>query len=252
MISVQDRIVVDAGDLSRLRSLLCERYLSGAEARGLALLSTEISPPVLTENAPVTLWLRWRVADVGSWWAMRAQSGTPEVAAFWAEVDGFCLERERCYLRDPDLLTVKCAPERSDVAFATRGFRETAQLALREGLSAQDVAAFAGALQLAAESLPHIEAASLGRNYAPEYAAGHFTLDLLYPDADAAQRAAVGEMDRRDRAGAGHPLRGGSCGDAGHTRRGTAGSGVGRRCEAHGIFPIAARGRQRHRGSLRA
>tara|TARA_R110000823_G_scaffold119998_14_gene244476 strand:- start:9671 stop:10729 length:1059 start_codon:yes stop_codon:yes gene_type:complete len=189
VITVQDRIVVHAGDLALLRTLLRERYLPGAEARGLTLVGTGVSPPVLAANAPVTLWLRWQIADVGAWWAMRAQSGTPEVVAFWAEVDGFCLERERCYPCEPDALGAEQPVDESDAAVATRGYRETAQLALRDGLGAEQVTAFAEELQRAAQTLPGTEAVSLARNYAPEYAAGDFTLDLLYAD-DASAKAA--------------------------------------------------------------
>lgn len=189
MITVQDRIVVEASDLERLETMLHERYVAGAAARGLTLMASHISPPVATANHPLTLWLRWEVADVGAWWAMRAQSGTPEVAAFWQEVDTFCQSRERIYLTDQGATQIPQVDTGQAAPVTTRGYRETAQLALREDAGPEGGEALEQVLQRAAESLPGLEVSTLARNFAPEYAAGHFTWDLLFPDVATAELA---------------------------------------------------------------
>ena len=96
MIQLLDEIVVDAGQLPALRQLLAERYLPGAQARGMVLTAEWISPPVVVPGEPNTLWLLWQLPDLASWWSMRAQAGVdPTVAALWREVDGLCRTRRR-------------------------------------------------------------------------------------------------------------------------------------------------------------
>ncbi|MBN7797660.1 Dabb family protein [Parahaliea mediterranea] len=187
MIIVQDRIVATAARLPAIDRLFRERYRGAAGERGLQWLSSEVSPPVNIDEAPLTLWVRWRLADAGAFWAMRAQSGTPEIAAFWAEVDQYCQSRERTYLQDaasdlpaPTLTT--------DAPVNTRGYRVTAQLTVNAGAQGAREA-LARRLTKVAANLPGLELGTLAPNLAPEYAAGHFTWDLLFPDAATAAKA---------------------------------------------------------------
>lgn len=188
MITVQDRIELSSDQLQPVLTLFHEGYQSAAAQRGLQFVEAQVSPPLRLQSGIATLWLRWQVADAGAWWAMRAQSGTPEVAAFWAEVDRRVQTRERVYLLPVD--AVAAAPESLDaLSIQTRGHRETAQLALKEGLDETAVAELEAVLNQAAEQLPGLETAELSRNLAPDYAAGHYTWDLLFADRTAAEAA---------------------------------------------------------------
>ncbi|GAB3275759.1 Dabb family protein [Parahaliea aestuarii] len=184
MITVQDHLIVPAAHLDAVRRLFAAQYQEGAAARGLVFRSAQVSPPVLTAECPVSLWLQWEVADVGAWWAMRAQSSTPQVLAFWAEIDALVESRERHYLQDCDSRAL--APALSaEAPVATHGYRETAQLLAKEG----HLDALESVLQDAVAALPGLRASALSRNFAPEYAAGHFTWDLQYTDENAARLA---------------------------------------------------------------
>lgn len=191
MIVVQDRISVAAADLPRLRALLEQRYLPAARGRGLTLVDSGVSPPLDRGRQPCTFWLRWQLADVGAFWTMRAMAGMdPGVAAFWAEVDGFCSVRTREFLR-PDAFAD--APLPGPVPLAAflgqpRGWRETAQLHLRSEIGAEQRTALETALARMAEQ-PGVLDAHLGHNIAVAHGAGHYTWDVRYRDAEAAAAA---------------------------------------------------------------
>ncbi|MBM68497.1 MAG: hypothetical protein CME43_03355 [Haliea sp.] len=189
MITVQDEIVLQAQHLSAVEALFQTRYRKAAEARGMHFQSLQVSPPVAIAEAPVTLWLRWTITDPAAWWGMRAQSGTAEVAAFWAAVDKQSLSRRRTYLMKPDAAALTL-PTAGRSTATSRGYRETAQLQIREG----GADALQQALSLWLPQLPGLASSELGNNLAPEYAAGHLTLDLLYPDAAAAARAQASDV----------------------------------------------------------
>jgi hypothetical protein len=98
-----DEIVADVEQLPALRQLLAERYLPGAADRGMVLAGAWVSPPVAVPGEPHTLWLQWELADLASWWRMRAQAGSdPAVAALWREVDALCRSRRRHALMPAD------------------------------------------------------------------------------------------------------------------------------------------------------
>lgn len=188
MIVVQDRIDVAPADLPRLRTMLRERYLPGAAARGLTLIDELVSPPLQLQERPNTLWLRWSLADAGAFWAARYASGDPAVVAFWAELDTFVLARERHYLvpadaalpGPEDTTAYRCQPV---------AWRETAQLYLKNDITAAERAAFVALLERAATELPGLGTVSLAANFVPEYGAGHYTWDLVYPDRATAEAA---------------------------------------------------------------
>lgn len=93
---VEDRIVVAHGRLAALRTLLGERYLPGAAARGLALVGSWIAPPAELEGRDTELVLLWSLPDLAAFWRMRAAgSADPELAALWGEVDALAVRRDR-------------------------------------------------------------------------------------------------------------------------------------------------------------
>jgi len=185
-IIVQDQIVARAEDVARIRALIDREYLPAARARGLEQVSVEVSPPVATSNTPINLWVRWSLADSNAFWAMRAQSATAEVANFWQTVDDLCVSRCRTYLMPAEEEPMGDPPACDTPATRIALYRETAQLALKPEDNGQ---ALASVLAQAAEQLPGVLQSSLGQNLAPEYAAGHFTWDVLYEDAAAAETA---------------------------------------------------------------
>ncbi|MEZ4331533.1 MAG: Dabb family protein [Myxococcota bacterium] len=208
MIVVQDRIEVRASDRARLQRRFAEDYVPRARQRGLALEAAWISPPFDLVDQPVTLWLRWHVADVPSWWAMRSAAGDPAVAAFWASVAPMIVSRERRYLVGELLApsenasaeaagTTRRAAEASlappidtrPFTVATRGWRETAQLHLPAGAAPTDVEALEASLAAAGPDLPGIEGAWIAANFVPDYGAGHLTWDLLFCDRATATKA---------------------------------------------------------------
>src|SRR5690625_4716784 len=165
MITVQDRRVLHSNQVQPVLALFRERYQPAAALRGLHFVEQQVSPPLALQSDPVTLWLRWQVHDVGAWWAMRAQSGVPEVAAFWAEIDGLVQSRERVCLQATEAMAA--APHSLQTwQIQTRGHRETAQLALREGLTEAAIEELEATLRMAGEQLPGLETAELGRHLA--------------------------------------------------------------------------------------
>lgn len=197
MIIVQDRIEVRAGDRVRLQQRFADDYAPAAGRRGLAFEAAWTSPPVDLVDQPVTLWLRWRVPDVPSWWAMRSAASDPAVAGFWASVEPLIVARERRYLVAEPRAAEATWPAPIDTKpfeVEPRGWRETAQLHLPAGAASTAVEALADGLAAAGAALPGVEGAWIGINFVPDYGAGHLTWDLLFPDresATAARRSAV-------------------------------------------------------------
>lgn len=208
MIIALDRIALPAQNRTRFLQKLRDDYRPGAERRGLVFVDAWISPPFDLVEEPVTLFVRWRVADIPAWWAMRSAAGDPAVAAFWASVDPLLVSRERRYLVEEPLGaaagrdespsgTAPRAPEAAwpapipTAAFevATRGWRETVQIHLPKGAQPGDVKAVEEALAAAAPALPGIEGAWIAANFVADYGAGHLTWDLRFADRAAAERA---------------------------------------------------------------
>ncbi|KRC50127.1 MULTISPECIES: Dabb family protein [unclassified Nocardioides] len=178
-ITVRDHYVVAADRLAELRTLVAG-YADGAAARGLVLTEQVAAPPLALADQPVTLDVRWTLADVGAFWTARAQSHDPAVGAFWAAVDAIVTARERTYGMAPE--TVPPSPEDLGAHAATPAvWRETAQLYLPPGAGEPEVAALLADLARAAD-LPGVEQSVASPNFVPAYGAGHVTWDLVYPD----------------------------------------------------------------------
>ena len=100
MIHILDEIVLDAEQVSTVLQWLEQRYLPGLPQRKtLTLLNRWVSPPLVIDNKPVTLWLLWQVPDAYSYYGMRGTAG-PEVAEFWHSVDQLCKQRRRHVMGD--------------------------------------------------------------------------------------------------------------------------------------------------------
>ncbi|MFO0688109.1 MAG: Dabb family protein [Myxococcota bacterium] len=202
MIIALDRIAVRAQDRARLEERLRDDYLPGAARRGLVFVDAWISPPFDLVEEPVTLFVRWRVADVPAWWAMRSAAGDPAVTAFWASIEPIVVSRERRYLVEEALGAgapggPARAPEASwpaPIATAPyevrmHGWRETVQVHLPKTASAAEVKAVETCLAEAGPALPGIEGAWVAANLVADYGAGHLTWDLRFPDRTTATAA---------------------------------------------------------------
>jgi hypothetical protein len=81
-----------------------ERYLPGAQKRGMELVHTLVTPPESPPDSEVTLLLFWKLAGVGGFWQMRSANASPEIAAWWRECDALCVRRKRRYAVEADSL----------------------------------------------------------------------------------------------------------------------------------------------------
>ena len=197
MIIAEDRIEVVGENRAALQARFMNDYVPAAEKRGLQLVDASISPPFDLVDQPGLLRLRWQIADVAAWWAMRAASNDPAVPAFWTSVSALMGWRERRYWVAEPLTGGARVPEASwpapartsAYAIETRGWRETAQLHLAPGSANSVLEALRTELTEAGRALPGIEAAFLAANHVADYGAGHFTWDLLFPDRATAMAA---------------------------------------------------------------
>lgn len=190
MIIAQDRIETRAADRAWVESRFVEEYAPAAARRGLRLVERAWSPPFDLVDQPVSLYLRWQVADIPSWWAMRSAAGDPSVVAFWKSLDARIVSRERRYLvSDPQLANWPAPIDLSPALVATRGWRETVQVHLSKQTTAEAVEALRAELEAASRALPELEQVYVGTNYVADYGAGHLTWDLRFPDPSAAEKA---------------------------------------------------------------
>ena len=92
-VTVIDRVSLHAGDATGWLDRMRDEYASGAVRRGMQLVDTcwtYVGPDA------VEVTVRWELADVASFWAMRrAASDDPAVARWWADTDSVALERRR-------------------------------------------------------------------------------------------------------------------------------------------------------------
>ena len=98
-IYVLDKITPKAGQAEAFLKAYMEKYAPGARARDMTLEFTWITPPMWLKDQSNTLYIIWSVNGAGKWWGMSQKSRRiPEVTAWWAEVDGMVVDRDRCFL----------------------------------------------------------------------------------------------------------------------------------------------------------
>lgn len=209
MIIVQDRIEVGAADRARVARRLLDEYAPRAAKRGLSLIELSSSPPLQLVDQPVSIYVRWSVADVAAWWAMRGASGEPDNVAFWRSLDALIVSRERRYLvPEPRGTGHGDAPTRAPEAswpapidltphrVATRGWRETVQVHLPASATPTEIASLRDALASASRALPGIEQTCVAANFVADFGAGHLTWDLRFADRASADAARGSEVWR--------------------------------------------------------
>jgi hypothetical protein len=104
---ILDEVVVKPGMTSAYRSAYAERYVPGAERRGMRLEGAWQSPPMCEfDELPATLYYLWSVENVEAWWSMRlsrlpdGEDERFEKLAWWQESDHMTLDRKRTMLSD--------------------------------------------------------------------------------------------------------------------------------------------------------
>ena len=76
-------------------------YRPGAEARGMELLHTWVTPPEGPPDQGESVLLVWRLDGVAGFWRMRSQNAAPEVLDWWRRCEEFVVERSRRYAVEP-------------------------------------------------------------------------------------------------------------------------------------------------------
>lgn len=97
-IYVIDEIVPRPGEGRAFLDDYMEHYAPGARQRGLTLDRVLVSPPMWLEDQSNTLTISWTLQGAAAWWTMSFMGrSAPEVAAWWAEVDGKVVSRKRSF-----------------------------------------------------------------------------------------------------------------------------------------------------------
>lgn len=98
---VIDRIVAKPGQAAVLAQAYRERYAAGAEARGMHLELSLLSPPLMLAEQSNTLLYVWSVAGAAGYWAMCFQGRQdPALAEWWREAATLIESRERLVASD--------------------------------------------------------------------------------------------------------------------------------------------------------
>lgn len=113
-IGIIDRVRVMPGRREEFLQGFRQRYLPGARARGLTLVSVVAVPPEEIEAQPTEVTIVWTLPDYRAFFPMRGQAAAdPSVAAFWDWCNGIIERRERhlgAPLEDPDSVAVGTTP----------------------------------------------------------------------------------------------------------------------------------------------
>lgn len=91
-----DELVAAPGKGQDLLAAYKDRYVPGAQGRGMVLDRIIVSPPVWLEGASNRLTILWTVEGAGGWWGQAVQSRyDPSVGAFWPSIEPLIVSRER-------------------------------------------------------------------------------------------------------------------------------------------------------------
>jgi hypothetical protein len=101
---VLDELELRPGMLAGFRDALAREYVPGAEARGMQLLHTWVTPPVELAAGGTRVVLVWRLEGPEGFWRMRAQRDEAAVEAWWRSCERFATSRTRRFAADADAL----------------------------------------------------------------------------------------------------------------------------------------------------
>ncbi len=189
MIHILDALVAKPGRLDELRDLLLHRYLPGARARGMSLLSEWVAPGVEPDVRAGEWILLWGVADVAAWWSMRAQAGIdPQVESFWRDADAGLERRTRRMLAPRSDEPGRAQARRHLGPETWRGHCATALVSLVPGAGEATRIRFEAVARALPRCAPGCLRSALGSNLPGTVNGGDYTLDLLFEDSDRAAR----------------------------------------------------------------
>jgi hypothetical protein len=94
-----DQVVPKAGRGQQFLNAYMQRYAPGAEARGMKLEFTWITPPLWLDNQVNTLFFIWSMRGVAGWWAMQMHARRdPSLADWWRDAEQMIESRQRRFL----------------------------------------------------------------------------------------------------------------------------------------------------------
>jgi hypothetical protein len=99
-----DELELRPGMLEPFRAALAREYRPLAEARGMTLLHTWVTPPIELAAGGTRVVLVWQLAGVEGFWRMRAQSDPAPLDAWWRSCERFAVSRTRRFAADADAL----------------------------------------------------------------------------------------------------------------------------------------------------
>jgi hypothetical protein len=102
VIYIVDQLVSHPGGGEALHAAYVARYVPGAEARGMELIKTLVSPPLWLDDGANLLMFLWRLPDTAAFWRKNNLGRRdPEVQGWWREIDQLAASRRRDTLADP-------------------------------------------------------------------------------------------------------------------------------------------------------
>ena len=108
-IYVLDELDLQPGALEPFLSTFERDYRPAAEARGMQLQHTWVTPPVELADRGSTVLLVWSLDGAAGFWGMRAQNGHPEVAAWWEACREVIASRSRRFAAEHSELAALAA-----------------------------------------------------------------------------------------------------------------------------------------------
>lgn len=95
-IFIIDELIAAPGNGPALLAAYKERYVPGAQARGMVLQRIVVSPPLWLNEASNRLTAIWTVAGASGWWGQAVQARYDvAVGEFWPSIDGLIISRIR-------------------------------------------------------------------------------------------------------------------------------------------------------------
>jgi hypothetical protein len=93
---VIDRVVTRPGCAREFVEVYTTEYVPGAVARGMALRSVHVSPPIWLDDRSNTVTVTWALPTPRAWWEMTWKGRPdPELGPWWDGVGRLVVERTR-------------------------------------------------------------------------------------------------------------------------------------------------------------
>lgn len=93
---VIDRVVTRPGRAREFVDTYLTEYAPGAAARGMALRTVLVSPPIWFDDQCNTVTITWALPSPQAWWEMTWKGRPdPKLGPWWDRIDGLVVERTR-------------------------------------------------------------------------------------------------------------------------------------------------------------